>query len=291
LSESFFERFRRQMDLMEFETLPLFSKPLLSWNLHTDYVGRRFVYRPSSESVLDDARRMLERWNLQDGAILLAERQTAARGRAGRSWVSPPDVNLYFTLLIRTAGHDMRILSYVTPLAIAEAIEEVAAKHDGGLKVDLKWPNDAQIGGLKVAGVLIEAAEDQEGAPVALVGVGINVNMDVAAYPEIADIATSVKDALGFELPRELVLAAFCDHVERLYEEAASGSRRPFEAWRQRLITLGREVVASGAGQTLRGTATDVTDDGALVIETPDGEKHTVLAGDVTLSGHGNPSS
>lgn len=285
MSESFFERFRRQMDLMEFETLPLFSKPLLSWNLHTDYVGRRFIYRPSTESVLDDARRMLERWNVQHGAVLLAESQTAARGRAGRSWVSPPDVNLYFTLLLWTGNTDLRLLSYVTPLAIAEAIEEVAARQGAELHVDLKWPNDAQIGGRKVAGVLIETAESQEGEPVALVGVGINVNMDVDAYPEIAGIATSVKQALGFDLPRELVLAAFCDHVERLYEEAASGSGRPFEAWKQRLITLGREVVATGGGQALRGNAVDVTDDGALVIETPDGERHSVEAGDVTLSG------
>ena len=285
MSESFFERFRRQMDLMEFETLPLFSKPLFSWNLHTDYVGRRFIYRPTTESTLDDARRMLERWDVRHGAVLLAESQTAARGRAGRSWVSPPDVNLHFTLLLRMGGRDMRLLSYVTPLAIAEATEDLASKHGAELRVDLKWPNDAQIHGRKVAGVLIETAESQEGEPVALVGVGINVNMDVEAYPEIADIATSVKQALGFELSRELLLAAFCDHVERLYEEAASGSRRPFEAWKARLITLGREVNATGGGRTLRGTAVDVTDDGALVIETPDGERHTVEAGDVTLRG------
>jgi len=289
LSESFFERFRRQMDLMEFETLPLFSKPLFSWNLHTDYVGRRFIYRPSTESTMDDARRMLERWDVRHGAILLAESQTAARGRAGRAWVSPPDVNLHFTLLLRMGGRDMRVLSYVTPLAIAEAIEELAAKHGGGLRIDLKWPNDAQIGGRKVAGVLIETAESQEGEPVALVGVGINVNMDVTLYPEIADIATSVKQALGVELPRELLLAAFCDHVERLYEEAASGSRRPFEAWKARLVTLGREVNATGGGQTLQGRAVDVTDDGALVIETADGARHTVEAGDVTLRGD-NPA-
>jgi BirA family biotin operon repressor/biotin-[acetyl-CoA-carboxylase] ligase len=290
LSESFFERFRRQMDLMEFETLPLFSKPLFSWNLHTDYVGRRFIYRPSTESTMDDARRMLERWNVQHGAVLLAESQTAARGRAGRAWVSPPDVNLHFTLLLRMVGRDMRVLSYVTPLAIAEAIEELATKHGGRLRVDLKWPNDAQIGGRKVAGVLIETAESQEGEPVALVGVGINVNMDVTLYPEIADIATSVKQALGAELPRELLLAAFCDHVERLYEEAASGSRRPFEAWKTRLVTLGREVNATGGGQTLHGSAVDVTDDGALLIETADGARHAVEAGDVTLSGENTPA-
>ena len=135
----------------------------------------------------------------------------------------------------------MRVLSYVTPLAIAEAIEDVASQHGAELHVDLKWPNDAQIDGRKVAGVLIETAETQDGEPVALVGAGINVNMDVASYPEIADIATSVKQALGFEVHREVLLAAFCNHFERLYEEATSGSRRPFDAWKQRLVTLGRK--------------------------------------------------
>ena len=287
MSESFIERFRRQMELMQFETLPLFSKPLLSWNLHTNYVGRRFVYRPSTESTLDDARNMLQRWDLQDGAVMLAETQSAARGRAGRSWVSPPDVNLYFTLLLRVGNRDMRALSYVTPLAIAEAIEEIASRHGAELQVDLKWPNDAQIGGRKVAGVLIETAEALDGEPVALAGVGINVNLDPESYPEIAEIATSVKQALGFEVHREVLLAAFCDHVERLYEEASSGSRRPFEAWKQRLVTLGREVNATGGGQTLRGVAVDVTDAGALLIETPDGVRHSVEAGDVTLRGEG----
>jgi BirA family biotin operon repressor/biotin-[acetyl-CoA-carboxylase] ligase len=284
LSESFIERFRRQMDLMQFETLPLFSKPLLSWNLHTDYVGRRFIYRPTTESTMDDARGMLQRWDLQDGAIMLAETQSAARGRAGRSWVSPPDVNLYFTLLLRVGGRDMLPLSYVTPLAIAQAIEEIAARHGAQLQVDLKWPNDAQIDGRKVAGVLIETAESQQGEPVALAGVGINVNMDVKSYPEIADIATSVKQALGIEVHREVLLAAFCDHVERLWEEASSGSQRPFDAWKQRLVTLGREVIATRGGQTLRGVAVDVTQDGVLLIETADGERHPVEAGDVTLS-------
>jgi BirA family biotin operon repressor/biotin-[acetyl-CoA-carboxylase] ligase len=286
LSESFFERFRRQMDLMEFETLPLFSKPLFSWNLHTDYVGRRFIYRPSTESTMDDARSMLQRWRFQDGAVMLAESQTAGRGRDGRSWVSPPDVNLYFTVILRTGERDPRLLSYVTPLAVAEAIEATATAHDASLRVDLKWPNDAQIDGRKVAGVLIETASSPEGEPVALVGVGINVNFDPAAYPEVADIATSVKQALGFEVHREVLLARFCDQLERLYEEAASGSRRPFEAWKQRLVTLGSEVVATGSGRELRGVAVDVTDNATLVIETPDGVRHTVEAGDVSLSGH-----
>ncbi len=274
------------MDEMSFETLPLFSKPHFSWNLHTDYVGRRFQYRPYTESTMDDARHMMERWRFANGTILLAETQTSGRGRAGRAWVSPPDVGLYFTLTLSLPSADPRPLAYVTPLAIAEAIEDLAARNGATLHVDLKWPNDALIGGKKVGGVLIEMAE-KDGEPVALIGVGINVNLATADYPEIAGIATSLRDVLGYEVPREELLAAFCDHFEERFEESKTGSRAPFEAWKQRLVTLGSEVVATGA-ETIRGVAVDVNDDGTLVIEQPDGTRRTVEAGDVTLARQGS---
>src|SRR4051812_43263685 len=69
VSDTYFERFRRMMDAMEFETLPLFSKPYFSWHLKTDYTGRRFMYRPTTESTMEDARRMLERWRVGHGAV------------------------------------------------------------------------------------------------------------------------------------------------------------------------------------------------------------------------------
>jgi len=285
LAETYFERFRRQMDLMQFETLPLFNKPRFSWNLRTDYVGRRFVYRPSTESTMDDARRMLQRFRLESGAVVLAEAQTAGRGRAGRHWVSPPDVNLYFTLVIYAQPDGARPLAYVTPLAIALAAEEMAAAAGRTLCADLKWPNDVLVGGKKLAGVLIETTETGSGEQVALVGVGINVNLDVAAHPELAGVATSLKEALAVEVAREELLARFCNHFEALYEQALAGSRAPFQAWRERLVTLGREVVATGARETIRGVAVDVDEDGALVIAQADGRRVRVEAGDVTLSG------
>ncbi|HEX5912475.1 MAG TPA: biotin--[acetyl-CoA-carboxylase] ligase, partial [Rubrobacter sp.] len=226
MSESYFERFRRMMDAMDFETMPLFSKPHFSWNLHTEYVGRRFQYRPYTESTQEDARHMLQRWNPPSGTIILAESQSAGRGRSGRSWVSPPDVNLYFTLSLYPVD-DPRPLAYVTPLAVAQAAEDIAARKGGRLRPLLKWPNDVLVNGKKLAGILIETTVNQEGAPVALVGVGINVNFDPDGHPEIADIATSMKDELGFEAPREEVLAAFCNHFEALWEEAKSGSTKP----------------------------------------------------------------
>ncbi len=286
MAETSFERFRRMMDSMQFETLPLFSKPYFSWNLKTDFVGRRFVYRPETESTMDDARRMLERFHLDSGAVVMAETQTAGRGRADRSWISPPDVNLLFTLVLMTdSPEQQRSLAYITPLAAALAIEEIAAAQANSIRADLKWPNDVQIGGKKVAGTLIETTQTSTGQPVALVGVGINVNLDVSLYPEIAEIATSVKDSSGAEVPREKVLASFCNHFESLLAEAAAGSRAPFQAWRGRLVTLGREVTASGAGSPIQGVAVDVDRNGALLIERPDGSRVQVEAGDVTLRG------
>jgi BirA family biotin operon repressor/biotin-[acetyl-CoA-carboxylase] ligase len=283
-STSYFERFRRQMEVMDFETLPLFGRPLFGWSLRTDYVGRRLIYRPKTESTMDDARRMLERFRLTDGAILLAEGQSAGRGRDGRAWISPPDVTLPFTLVLRLPLESMRHIAYVTPLAVALALEDAASMRGIPLHVDLKWPNDVQIDGRKVAGILIETAEDEAGGTAALIGVGINVNLDVAAYPEIADIATSLRDALGVEVPREEVLAGFCNHFEVLHEQALAGDDAPFQAWRQRLITLGRDVVATGSKETIRGRAVEVERDGTLVIETADGRRVSVVAGDVTLS-------
>lgn len=282
MSESSFDQFRRMMDAMEFETLPLFSRSHFSWHLKTDYVGRRLVYRPVSESTQDDARRMLERFRLSAGAVVLAETQTAGRGRAGRSWVSPPDVSLYFTLLMQPEPAALRSLAYLAPLAAALAVEEISAAAGRELRADLKWPNDVLIDGKKVAGALIETTE-HEGRLLALIGVGINVNLDVEAYPEIVAIATSVKQALGFAVEREELLALFCNHFESLYEAAKGGDKAPFAAWRDRLVTLGSAVVASGAGTRVEGIAVDVAEDGALVIERAGGERVSVEAGDVTL--------
>ncbi len=286
MAEANFERFRQTMDSMQFETLPLFSRPYLSWNLQTEFVGRRLVYRPETESTMDDARRMLERFRLSSGAIVLAEVQTAGRGRSDRSWISPPDVNLLYTLVLMTdSPPQRRSLAYITPLATALAIEEISEAHADSVETELKWPNDVQIGGKKVAGTLIETTQTSNGQSVALVGVGINVNQEVQRFPEIAEIATSVKDAAGAEVPRERLLASFCNHFESLLAESNSGSRGPFQAWRARLVTLGREVTASGTGSPIQGLAIDVDKNGALLIEQPDGSRVQVEAGDVTLRG------
>lgn len=273
--------FRWMIDYQFGDHLPIFSKPYFQWGLRTDYVGRRFIYRPVSESTMDDARRMLERINLPQGALVLAESQTAGRGRAGRSWTSPPDVNLYLTLVLFPPLEALRSLAFVTPLAVAQALESISSAKGAPVRLDIKWPNDVLYGGKKLAGVLIETEFTPE--VVALVGVGMNVNLEASAYPEIAEIATSLKEAAGFAIPREEVLAAFCNEFEPLYEKALEGSREPFATWKARLVTLGQSVKVASSGRTFEGEAIDVEDDGALVVVTADGRRERVEAGDVSV--------
>jgi BirA family biotin operon repressor/biotin-[acetyl-CoA-carboxylase] ligase len=266
------------------DSLPTFSKPYLQWRLTTEYVGRRFSYMPRVESTMDFARRLVER-GMPSGTVAAAEQQLAGRGRAGRSWVSPPEVNLYFTLILYPEPAAVRPLAYVTPLAVAEAVEEVAAVSGAPLRADLKWPNDVLAGRRKLSGVLIETDSGPRGL-VALVGVGINVNLDPEEHAEVREVATSIKDQTGVVVSREEVLAAFCNHFESLYEEAISGSRRPFQEWRSRLVTLGQAVTAYLPDGRVDGLAADVAEDGALLIDVPERGRLRIEAGDVVPRGN-----
>ena len=279
MAEAGFQRFWEMVAGTDFESLPLFNRPLFSWSLRTDYVGRRLIYRPDTESTLWAAQRMLERWRLSSGAVLLAEVQ-----KLGPDSYSPPNINLYFTLVLLDPPSEARRLAYVTPLAIARAVEEVAASNGIDLRVEFAWPSEVLVDGRRLGGVDIDMTSNAEGQQAALVSVEINVNLDLADYPELAGAVTSLKEALGRSVARELVLAAFCNHFEALYERSIAGDDAPFEAWRGRLVTLGREVVVARGGGTLHGVAVEVEADGALVIETPDGRRGRVEAGEARLN-------
>jgi BirA family biotin operon repressor/biotin-[acetyl-CoA-carboxylase] ligase len=250
--------------------------PAIERQLTTRLVGRRLIYLTSTGSTMDVARLEAESGGA-DGTIVIAEEQTAGRGRFGRNWVSPGGKNLYFTLLLRPEARLMRPLSIVAPLAICRAIEGATA-----LTPSIKWPNDVLLGGRKVSGVLIESETEGGSAKFALVGIGVNVNFDIPADSEIASIATSVKTLLGRETPREDLLAAMLNSIEELLDdERAGGSAIP--AWKERLETLGRRVTVTFQGETEEGTAEDVDDAGNLLLRTDDGRLMTMEAGEVTL--------
>jgi BirA family biotin operon repressor/biotin-[acetyl-CoA-carboxylase] ligase len=163
-------------------------------------------------------------------------------------------------------------------LAVAEAIEATT-----GLAVGLKWPNDVLIGGAKVAGILTELELQGSRVAAAVVGIGLNVNLDPEALPGgLLVPATSLSKALGRQVARRPLLLALLQALEARYL-ALCGGQSPHDEWAGRLVTLGRRVTVSGPGRKVAGVAEGVNADGALLVRLDDGRLETVVAGDVTL--------
>ncbi len=208
------------------------------------------------------------------GAVVIAEEQTAGRGRFGRLWVSPAGKNLYLTLILRPDAARLRALSMVVPLAVCRAVEAVTP-----LRPVIKWPNDVLVGGRKLAGVLIEGESSGAELLYALAGIGLNVN-DPIDDPKIAGIATSLSRELGEETSRETALAALLNELEGAYN-AAPGDI--YSGWRSRITTLGQSVRLTFRDEVYEGTAEDVDNEGSLILRLADGTRRTFEAGEVTL--------
>ncbi len=207
------------------------------------------------------------------GLVVVAEEQTAGRGRLGRSWIAPPGAALLVSVLLRPAlaPDELHLLTAAGSLAMAEAVEAVC-----GLRPELKWPNDLLVGDRKLAGVLAEA--DVDGSEVRAVVVGIGLNVEWDHFPaELAEIATSCSVETGGPVSRAAVLDAFLTRASVRFADLDAA----FAEYRARLGTLGRAVRVDRASGPLRGIAVDVAPDGTLLVETADQGIVAVTAGDV----------
>lgn len=208
------------------------------------------------------------------GMLVFAEEQTAGRGRRGRSFLSPPAQNLYFTLVLRYPANIHMRLPVVLPVAVATALRE------DGLDARIKWPNDVWVAKLKLCGMLIDAELSADGC-LGLAGIGINVNGDPASNPELAGIATSARHELGHPVLRERLLARVCNEIEVW---AAMPTTTLLDAYRELSVVLGCEVVIQpGGGAPYNATALNIEDDGGLRIRREDGREEVVVASDVSL--------
>jgi len=252
-----------------------FSAKALRESLTTSFVGRRLEYRAALGSTQDLARE-LARAGAAEGTVILAGRQTAGRGRLGRSWISPRG-GLYLTVVLRPPVQHLKALVIIAALAVARAVERLT-----GLQTSLKWPNDVLVAGRKVSGILSESELMGEGVSYALVGIGLNVNADMATYAEAAPLSTSVMTELGREVSREALAAGILNEFEALYLAAQAGEPIDQE-WRARLGMLGKEVRVHFGEQVEEGLAEDVDSDGSLILRRADGSRVTIAAGDVTL--------
>lgn len=215
------------------------------------------------------------------GCVVVADAQTAGRGRLGRAWHSPPGTGLYASLVVALMGETPRLslLPLLAGVAVAEAVDALGAPD-----VELRWPNDVLVEGRKIAGVLCEHVAPSAESATVVVGLGVNVHHLLADFPpELRDQATSLRLALADPVPREQVLAAILARFHGLLAAAPSLEPFPWTRWRRFFHAEGTTVRASlSAEERIEGRVARVATDGALVLELADGSERRVVAGDVT---------
>ena len=248
--------------------------------LNATLVGRHLYLFGEVDSTNGVACR-LAREGAAEGTVVLADVQTAGRGRLGQPWFSPAGVNLHASVLFRPAFHAREAgrFSLIASLALADAIEDL------GVPVATRWPNDVLVGGDKVAGTRAECASRGEEIAHLVLGIGVNVNVEPAALrdalgPAVAGV-TSLRAALGREIGRSVLAAAYLSRLDawvRRYQ--ADGARSVLAAWHARDVLTGRRIEAMGVRGSVEGRALGVNTAGLLELETPNGRRH-VLGGEV----------
>ena len=259
--------------------------------LRTGWLGRAYHYVERIDSTNDRLKAWAADPACPAGTVLLADHQTAGRGRLDRRWEAPAGVALLFSVLLRPGWPAERgvWLTMLAGVAVAEAIEATT-----GLSLSLKWPNDVVLrvsgGWGKVGGILLDAALDGDGRLAhAVVGIGLNVNVPPDALPDAASTpgalpAASLLTAIGQPTSRRTLLVALLQRLEAYYD-AANAGHSPHAPWNARLIMLGRPVRVSAAGSAapLLGVAEATDEWGRLLVRDAAGTRHAVAAGDVTL--------
>lgn len=239
-------------------------------------IGHRILYFPSVGSTMDVARQEAGE-GAPEGTVVVAEEQTAGRGRLGRRWVSVRDQNLSFSVLLYPGRTACAGLGIAVPVAVVRAVHQVT-----GLSPTLKWPNDVLLAGKKVCGVLIETALQDTDVRYAILGLGINVNFDPSAYPDIAPTATSLARELGHQVSREALFEAVLKELGIIYLHL-KGWADAWDEWQSSLETLGKEVQVRWGDQVEEGLAEAVDVEGNLLLRRQDGTLITLPGGEVTF--------
>ena len=251
------------------------SAETINKGLETRLIGRNLLYYPSVTSTNDVARQQA-RQAAPEGTVIIADEQTAGKGRLKRAWLTPGG-NIALSVILYPKTVMLPSLIMLASLAVVHSIGSAV-----GLTAGIKWPNDILIGGKKVCGILIE--NDLQGNRVnhSIIGIGINTNLDTAGISEIQYPATSLSAELGKNVSRSEIIRRLLVELDRMYLAVSEGGS-VFEEWRDSLLTLGQQVRIRSGDTVFEGIAESVAGDGSLLIRAPDGSLSPVVAGDVTL--------
>ena len=253
--------------------LPAVLAPMADWSAVVRpraRIGHTLEVHETIGSTNDRARELVFEAG-GDGGVVLAELQTAGRGRRGRTWISPPGLNLTLSVALRPAlaVADAWQLGLATALATLDACRMASP----AAALGLKWPNDVVAGDeRKVAGMLLETVLTDERLTGAVLGIGINANWQPSDMPdEVGDTATSLASLAGADVDRVALLDRLLDSLD-VELVAVEAGRSPLARYRAACVTIGREVTVETAAGTVEGTAVGLDARGSLLVDTPAGQ-------------------
>lgn len=266
-------------------------------NIQTKQFGKSVYFFACTDSTNVQAKLLAEE-GAEHGSVVVADEQTAGRGRRGRGWDSPAGKNLYFTLLLRPdfAPDKASMLTLVMALAVAKGIERTfwhSKAQEGNksciqecLEIGIKWPNDLVINGKKICGILTEMTLEQTRIKNVIIGVGINVEKQSFAA-ELVDKATALESECGQKLRKDKLLAEIMLAFEEYYEIFVktcdlTGLQKEYNAY---LVNCEKEVCVLDPKGEFRGIARGINSAGELLVEKKDRTITAVYAGEVSVRG------
>jgi len=248
--------------------------------LSTKILGQKIHSYQSIGSTNNTAWQLAEQ-GAPEGTLVVAERQTAGRGRLGRSWYSPPRVGLWFSLVLRPEVQPSQApgISLLTALALSQTIQS-----NCGIEAKIKWPNDCQIAGKKVAGILTELSSELDRVNFVIVGVGLNVNQTKSDFPRaLRGKATSLAVESKHVCHRAEILALFLKEFEHFYLQFKKSGIAPFiKEIERRMALLGQKVKLAVGKDIVTGKVAGLAENGALLLETKSGN-YRAISGEVSV--------
>lgn len=259
----------------------VFGQAEISSRLDTRWAGRNLIYHAEVDSTNNLAKLEAEK-GAPHGTVIVADTQTAGRGRRGRYWESPSEVSLYFTIVLRPSLEpgQASMLTLVMADAVGRAIER-----ETGLRTGIKWPNDVVVNGKKVCGILTEMSAERDCIHYAVIGAGTNMKHQDFP-PEIAEKATSLEEEGGSHLSRSSLLAAILEEFESDYDEfVKAGDLTPLlSSYESMLVNRDAQVCVLDPKGEFTGIARGITPQGELKVE-KEGQTVLVYAGEVSVRG------
>lgn len=240
------------------------------------------IYCDVVDSTNEEIRRLAKNGEEQ-GLVVVAEKQTAGKGRRGRSWDSPEGTNLHFSILLRpnVEPENAPMLTLVMAYSVAQVIRE-----EEKLPIQIKWPNDLVCSGKKLCGILTEMHLSGRQIEDVVVGVGINVN--TAGFPDdLKDKATSLFMEKAEKVDRGLLLNSILEEFQKWYGYFLKEQNLSFmkEAYNRMLVNGNREVLVMEPGKEYQAEALGINEQGELLVKKQDGSVETVFAGEVSVRG------